>query len=61
MGVLLIKNWKQHHTNTGGLKQVFRALKILLEKKINKRRKEAFFETGGKVSAKIAVKCQGIR
>jgi hypothetical protein len=34
---------------------------FLLGKYFNQRRKEPFFETGGSVSAKIAVKCQGTR
>jgi hypothetical protein len=32
-----------------------------LVKKIIQRRKEPLFETGGKISANIAVKCQGTR
>jgi hypothetical protein len=47
--------------NAGVLKQVFRVLKILLGKKFIQRKKELLFESGGKVSAKNAVKCQGTR
>jgi len=38
-----------------------RGTNFLLGKKIIRRRKEPFFETGGNVSANIAVKCQGTR
>jgi hypothetical protein len=47
--------------NAGISAQVFRAEKILLGKKFIPRKKEPLFETGGKVSANIAVKCQGTR
>jgi hypothetical protein len=50
-----------HYVNAGVLKQVFRAQKILLGKKIIQRRKKLFFESGGKISANIAVKCLGTR
>jgi hypothetical protein len=36
-------------------------MNFLLGKKIIRRKKEPFFETGGKVSAKLAVKYQGTR
>jgi len=48
-----------HYVNAGVSAQVFRARKTLLGKKIIRRKKEPLFETGGKVSANIAVKCQG--
>jgi hypothetical protein len=38
--------------NAGVLKQVFRAVKILLGKKIIRRKKESFFETAEKVFRK---------
>jgi hypothetical protein len=50
-----------HYVNAGVSAQVFRAEKILLGKKFIPRKKEPLFETGGKVSASIAVKCQGTR
>jgi hypothetical protein len=52
---------RRHYANAGVLKQVFRAQKILLGKKIIRRKKELFFETGGTVSAHNAVKCLGTR
>jgi len=58
---LFIKITKRHYANASDLKQVFRASKFLLGKKLIQRKKEPFFETGGKVSATNAVKCQGIR
>jgi hypothetical protein len=45
----------------GDSAQVFRAGKILLEEKIIRRKKEAFFETAEIISATIAVKCLGTR
>jgi hypothetical protein len=42
----------RHYVIAGVSAQVFRAGKILLGKKIIQRKKEALFETGGKVSAK---------
>jgi hypothetical protein len=50
-----------HYVNTGVLAQVFHAVKILLGFFLIQRKKEPLFETGGKVSANIAVKCQGTR
>jgi hypothetical protein len=41
-----------HYVNASVSAQVFRAAKILLGKKIIRRKKDALFETGGKVSAK---------
>jgi hypothetical protein len=61
MGVLLIKFLRRHYANAAVSKQVFRAPKILLGKKIIQRKKELLFETGGKVSANNAVQCQGTR
>jgi len=40
-----------HYVIAGVLAQVFRAAKILLGKKFIQRKKELFFETGGKISA----------
>jgi hypothetical protein len=51
----------RYYANADVLKQVFRARKILLGKKFIPRKKEPFFESGGKVSANIAVKCLGTR
>jgi hypothetical protein len=45
--------------NAGVSAQVFRGEKILLGNFYIQRKKEPLFETGGKVSANIAVKCQG--
>jgi hypothetical protein len=39
---------ERHYVNAGVLKQVFRAEKNLLGKKIIQRKKEAFFETAEK-------------
>jgi len=50
-----------HYANAGVLKQVFRAAKILLGKKIIRGKKNTFFETAEKFSATIAVKCLGTR
>jgi hypothetical protein len=50
-----------HYVNAGVSAQVFHAEKILLGIKFIPRKKEPLFETGGKVSASIAVKCQGTR
>jgi hypothetical protein len=61
MGALFIINLEGHYVNAGVSAQVFRAHKILLGKNFIQRKKNAFFETGGKVSAKIAVKCLGTR
>jgi hypothetical protein len=47
--------------NAGVSAQVFRGEKILLGNFYIQRKKEPLFETGGKVSANIAVKCQGTR
>jgi hypothetical protein len=51
----------RHYANAWVLKQVFRVAKFMLGKKFIQRKKEPLFETGGKVSATNAVKCQGIR
>jgi hypothetical protein len=51
MGALFIKFLEAHYVIAGVLAQVFRAVKILLGKKFIPRKKEALFETGGKVSA----------
>jgi hypothetical protein len=58
---LVHKNFEAHYVYAGVSAQVFRAPKILLGKKKNRRKKELLFETGGKVSASNAVKCQGTR
>jgi hypothetical protein len=61
MGVLFIKSYGCYYVKTGGLKQVFRTLKILLGKIFIPRKTEPLFETGGNSSAKLAVKCLGTR
>jgi hypothetical protein len=61
MGVLFIINLEGHYVNAGVSAQVLRAQKILLGFFFIRRKKEPFFETGGTVSANIAVKCQGTR
>jgi hypothetical protein len=53
-GALLAATYQQA---AGGVKPGKNLLGIF----IIQRRKEPFFETGGKVSANIAVKCQGTR
>jgi hypothetical protein len=58
---LFIKILRRHYANTGVLKQVFRAPKILLGNFFIQRKKELLFESGGKVSANNAVQCQGTR
>jgi len=52
---------KGHYVNAGVSAQAFRVQKNLLGIFSIQRTKESFFETGGKVSAIIAVKCQGTR
>jgi hypothetical protein len=61
MGALFINFSEGHYVNAGVLKQVFHGEKILLDFFFIERKKEPFFESGGKVSANIAVKCQGTR
>jgi hypothetical protein len=61
MRVLLINFLEAHYVNAGVPAQVFFGWKILLGNFLYQRKKELFFETGGKVSANIAVKCLGTR
>jgi hypothetical protein len=52
MGALFIKVLEGHYVIAGVSAQVFRAAKILLGNFFIPRKKDALFETGGKVSAK---------
>jgi hypothetical protein len=61
MGALFINFLDGHYVNAGVSAQVFHTQKILLGIFFIRRKKELLFETGGKVSASNAVKCQGTR
>jgi hypothetical protein len=61
MGALVI-NFSKDYTFDGRAKDFVNNIFVFfLEKNLFRVKKEPFFETGGKVSASIAVKCQGTR
>jgi hypothetical protein len=57
----MIKNFKHTLCKCRRFEASFSRANFLLGKKFIQRKKGPFFETGGKVSATIAVKCLGTR